>query len=59
MNFASVDAAIAENLVSKGHIFCPNLNKLIAEAFIDKILISGKTHMDDALVKVNNQHAQK
>lgn len=35
MEFQSVDAAIAENLTSKGHIFCPNINQQISEEYID------------------------
>lgn len=35
MNYESVDAAIAENLESKGNPFCPILNPDIQEKFID------------------------
>lgn len=35
MGFSSVDGAIAENLKSKGHIFCPCINKIIEEKFVD------------------------
>ncbi|XP_035703085.1 uncharacterized protein LOC110842792 isoform X2 [Folsomia candida] len=35
MSFSSVDAAIAENLKSKGAIFCPILNPEIEEKFLD------------------------
>lgn len=35
MGFKSVDGAIAENLVSKGNIFCPNMNNLIQHLYID------------------------
>lgn len=34
MEFGSVDAAIAENLESKGNIFCPNINLAITEQYI-------------------------
>lgn len=34
MDFGSVDAAIAENLESKGNIFCPNINLAITEEYI-------------------------
>lgn len=34
MSFGSVDAAIAENLESKGNIFCPNINLSITEQYI-------------------------
>lgn len=35
MGFGSVDAAIAENLESKGNIFSPNINLSITEEYID------------------------
>ncbi|XP_037044739.1 uncharacterized protein LOC119080465 [Bradysia coprophila] len=34
MQFGSVDAAVAENLESKGNIFCPNINLSITEQYI-------------------------
>jgi hypothetical protein len=35
MGFSSVDGAIAENLRSKGNIFCPSLNKSIQTKFVE------------------------
>lgn len=35
MDFSSVDAAIAENLESRGNIFSPNINLLMTEEYID------------------------
>jgi len=34
MGFCSVDGAIAENLKSRGNIYCPNLNKGITSKFV-------------------------
>jgi hypothetical protein len=37
MGFRSVDAAIAENLLSKANIFSPTINKSMKEKFIENI----------------------
>jgi hypothetical protein len=34
MGYGSVDAAIGNNLKSKGNILCPNLNRKMGEKFI-------------------------
>ena len=35
MGFGSVDAALTENIESKGSIFCPILNPEIKEQFVE------------------------
>ncbi|ODN02206.1 hypothetical protein Ocin01_04456 [Orchesella cincta] len=35
MGFKSTDGAIAENLLSKGNIFCPNMNNLMSYKYLD------------------------
>jgi hypothetical protein len=37
MDFGSVDAAIAENLLSKANIFSPTINQSMKEKFIENI----------------------
>lgn len=34
MDYGSVDAAVAENLESKGNIFSPNINLLMSEEYL-------------------------